>query len=349
MREQSFGHRPLRVSRVLGVLVFLGGLALLGGMLWQVGLAGVRASFQAMGLWVLPFLLLDGIAVLLHTVGWAACFQPHQLHLRLWQLGLVRMAGSAINRFTPTADIGGEVVKVVLLTAALPRAQALAAVIIDKASATLAQVVYLTLGTLYLTGHLPLPAGVQRGLRLSMGLILVGLGGFIAFQRYGLLSRLVRSLGYFNIAQARLHQLSQHLAPLDAHLVAYYTAHPWRFGQSLVLHFLAFAFDGIQTYILLCLLLGEQAPSFTQAIMVAIAVAALDQMFFFVPGSLGTLEAIRFTTLSALGVMPVYGLAFGLIARLQSLFWNGLGLLAYALCTHRAVLPQASRPTAPPP
>ncbi len=84
MRKQGFGHRPLRVSRVLGILVFLGSLALLGGMLWQVGLVGVRASFQAMGLWVLPFLLLDGISVLLHTVGWAACFQPHQPYLRLW-------------------------------------------------------------------------------------------------------------------------------------------------------------------------------------------------------------------------------------------------------------------------
>ena len=71
------------------------------------------------------------------------------------------MAGSAINRVTPTADIGGEVAKVVLLTAVLPRAWALAAVIIDKASTALAQVGYLTLGTLYLTGYLPLPAGVQ--------------------------------------------------------------------------------------------------------------------------------------------------------------------------------------------
>src|SRR5438128_8731254 len=120
MRKPGFGHRRLRISKVLGVLVFLGGLALLGGMLWQVGLAGVRASFQAMGLWVLPFLLLDGISMLLHTVGWAACFQPHQLPLRLWQLCLVRMAGSAINTATPTADIGGKVVKVVLRTAAPP-------------------------------------------------------------------------------------------------------------------------------------------------------------------------------------------------------------------------------------
>ena len=347
--RQVLGRGSMRLSRIMGGLVLLGGVALLGGMVWQVGLAGLRASFQALGPWVLPFLLLDSISMLLHTAGWAACFQRHQLHLRFWQLCLVRMAGNAINRVTPTADLGGEVVKVVLLTSALPRAQAVAAVLIDKASIALAQMGYLTLGTLYLTEHLPLPIGVQRGVRLSMGLIMLGLVGFIAFQRYGLLSKFVRGLGCFNIGQARLHHLSQRLAPLDAHLAAYYTAHPWRFGLSLLLHFMAFAFDGIQTYILLRLLLGESAPSFAQAIMVAVAVAALEQMFFFVPGSLGTLEAIRFTTLSALGVVQVYGLAFGLIARLQNLFWNGLGLLAYALCTHRAVLPPAPQPAAPPP
>lgn len=347
--RQVFEHGAIRLSRIMSGLVLLGGLALLGGMVWQVGLAGLRASFQALGLWVLPFVLLDGISVLLHTAGWAACFQRHQCRFRFWQLCLVRMAGSAINRVTPTADLGGEVVKVVFLTSALPRAQAVATVLIDKASVALAQMGYLTLGTLYLTEHLPLSVGVQRGVRLSMGLILLGLVGFVALQRYGLLSTLVRGLGCLHIGQARLYQLSHRLAPLDAHLVAYYTAHPWRFGLSWLLHFMAFAFDGIQTYILLRLLLGENAPSLAQAIMVAIAVAALEQMFFFVPGSLGTLEAIRFTTLSALGVGQVYGLAFGLIARLQNLFWNGLGLLAYALCTHRAVLPQAPRPAAPPP
>ncbi len=164
--RQVFGPGSMPLSRIMGGLVFLGGLALLGGMLWQVGLAGLRASFQALGPWVVPFLLLDSISLLLHTVGWAACFQRHQLRLRLWQLCLVRMAGNAINRVTPTADLGGEVVKVMFLTSALPKAQAVATVLIDKASMALAQMGYLTLGTLYLTGHLPLPVGVQRGVRL---------------------------------------------------------------------------------------------------------------------------------------------------------------------------------------
>jgi hypothetical protein len=176
-----------------------------------------------------------------------------------------------------------------------------------------------------------------------MGLITLGLVGFVALQRYGLLSKLVSGLGRLKLGEARLHGLSQRLAPLDAHLVAYYTAHPWRFGRSLLLHFLAFVFDGMQTYILLRLLVGESAPGLAQALMVAIMVAALEQMTFFVPGSVGTLEGIRFTVLSAFGVVQVYSVAFGLIARLHQLFWNGLGLLAYALCTRGALLQQGTR------
>jgi len=100
-------------------------------------------------------------------------------------------------------------------------------------------------------------------------------------------------------------------------------------------HVLALLCDAIQTYVLLELLLGAQAPGLARSLLVAVAVAALEQMFFFVSGSLGTLEVIRFTVLSAVGIAQIYGLAFGLVARLHNVFWNGLGLVAYALCTQR--------------
>jgi len=168
-------------------------------------------------------------------------------------------------------------------------------------------------------------------------LISLGLVGFITFQRYGLLSKLIHRLRRFNIGRARLDRLSQQLAPLEARLALYYTVHPWRFGCSLALHFIAFVFGNLQTFVLLRLLLGANAPSLTDAITVTVAIAALEQVFFFVPGSLGTLEGIRFTVLSGLGMAQVYGLAFGLIARLENLFWSGLGFCAYALCTRSSL------------
>ena len=81
----------------------------------------------------------------------------------------------------------------------------------------------------------------------------------------------------------------------------------------------------------------------------AIAVAAIEQMFFFVPGSLGTLEMSRFKTLSLLGVDDGHSVAFALIMRLHNLFWNGLGLLVYVLCTRTALVSKPIQPVASPP
>ena len=102
----------------------LGGLALLCSLVWQVELVELRRSVQALGLWLVPFLLLDSVSLWLHTVGWRAYFRPGQHGLHLWQLGLLRLAGSAVNWVTPLAGIGGEVVKILLLESTMPRAQA---------------------------------------------------------------------------------------------------------------------------------------------------------------------------------------------------------------------------------
>src|SRR5512134_519587 len=40
-----------------------------------------------------PFFLLEIIPDLLHTAGWAACFQGSQRPLRLWHLYSLRLAG----------------------------------------------------------------------------------------------------------------------------------------------------------------------------------------------------------------------------------------------------------------
>jgi uncharacterized protein (TIRG00374 family) len=333
----------MRVSKFIMGALLLGGIALLGWMVGQVGIRDLLASFQVVGFWLVPFFLLEIIPDLLHTAGWAACFQGYQRPLSLWQLYGIRLAGSAINQVTPTATLGGEVVKVLLLEPALPRAQATAAVVIDKASITLAQMCYLAFGLVYALGHLPLSSALRWALSLTISLISLGVLGFIASQRYQLLSKLVSQVSRLKCAPARLRQLSQHLAPLDAQLMAYYTTHPWRFGGSLLLHFIAFVCTGCKTYILLRLLLGHQAPGWVEALMVAMAVAALDQMFFLVPARLGTLEGTRVLVLSAVGITQVFGLAFGLIARLENLFWNGIGLLIYALCTRRTFLARSAR------
>lgn len=339
----------MRLSKVMTALFFLGGSGLLGVMVYRVGVSGLLESFRILGPWLPPYILLRVIPISLHTAAWAACFSKGQRSIPLWQLALVRQAGNTINQLTPTADIGGEVSKVILLEPVLPREQAMAVVVIEKGSTTLAKMIYLALGMLYLMQHLPLATELQVSLVLTIGLISLGLAGFIAFQRYGLLSRLVQSVARLGIGLKALQLVSYRLARLDEQLVTYYTRHPWRFVGSLGLHFMGYTFDVVKIYILLRLLLGENTPGFAEAIMVTVAVTALDQMFFFVPGGVGTLEGARFVVLSALGVAHVYGLAFGLVARAEQLAWSGFGILAYALASRLLSPPIAHQETKAPP
>ena len=326
----------MRIAKIVTWGFFLAGLALLGSLVWRVGLTDLRQSFEAMGLWLVPYFLLRIVPLLFHTAGWAACFSAQLPRMSLWRLAMVDRAGGTINQITPFATLGGEMVKVLLLEPTIPRQQGIASVIINKATRTLTNMFYVVLGTLYLIHSLPLSVEIQLALGCTVGLLFLGLIGFVATQRYGLLSKVLRSLGGLRLWQPMLQQLSQHLMPLEAQLTAYYTQSPRRFIHSLLLHFIAHAFNAVRTYILLRLLLGAEALTLTEGIMVEASVSALDQIFFFIPARIGTFEATRLLVLSTLGVAQIYGLAFGLIGRAEQLVWGGVGMLAYVLCTRRA-------------
>lgn len=313
--------------------MFFFGAFLLGGMLWSIGLPGIYESFRLMGPWIFPFLLLTGMANFIHALAWVPCFPGERLPIRFWQLYLAREAGAGMSNITPTTDVGGEVFKVLLLEPLLPRKLILAAVVIDKASISVAKMAYLSLGLAYLMHYLPLPWEVKLSLAITVGLISLGVLMFVAFQKYGVLARILPRLEDRGLGEKWVGWITRHLLPVEEELVEFYKQYPGRFVLSLSLHFSSYIFRIFRTYILFLLLLGADAPGFKEAAMVTVAVAALDQMFFFVPGRVGTMEGARYLVLTMLGATQAYGLAYALVSRVDQLVWSGVGLAAYGLCT----------------
>ena len=333
----------MQFSRCLVLVLFLLGFVLLGLMVRQIGFQGVAEGFDILGLWLFPYLLLNGILVVFDTAAWAVCFPKRPLPLRMWHLILVNLAGSAINNVTPTAAVGGEVVRVLLLEPFIPRDQTTASVVIKKASGAVEETLYSIIGLLYLAYHLSLPMPLRLSIGLSLGLIVLGVSGFLIFQYCGLLSKVVERLASINFFRNALMRLMPYVSSLDAHLTTYYAQHPRRFIASLALHVMEDFARIIKTYVLLLYLLGDLAPTLAKTAIITVAISTLDLLFFFVPGGIGTYEGARFIVLSALGVSQVYSLAFGLLARVDQLAWSGLGLLAYAACS-RYLLPQSRPP-----
>ena len=140
----------MRFSKLVMILSLLGGLALLGGMVWHVGLSGLLESFRAMGFWWRRICCCARFLPCCTPLVGPPVFRDRVYPSDSGTV-LVMRAGSAINQVTPSADIGGEIVRVLLLKPFLPQEQALAAVAIDKTSATMAHMLYLAFGML--TGH----------------------------------------------------------------------------------------------------------------------------------------------------------------------------------------------------
>ena len=57
----------------------------------------------------------------------------------------------------------------------------------------------------------------------------------------------------------------------------------------------------------------------------------IDAVFFFVPGSLGTMEAGNAYLFYLLGLNPGIGLSVGLLRRIRKLVWMGIGALVLYL------------------
>ena len=54
----------MRISKLIVWAFFLAGIALLCGLVWQVGIADLLISFQAVGFWIVPWILLESMPIL---------------------------------------------------------------------------------------------------------------------------------------------------------------------------------------------------------------------------------------------------------------------------------------------
>ena len=139
-------------NRGLQIGASLLGLGLFGFIFWKIGLTEVSQHLYSIG-WLAPLLLVPQSCVaLLDAKGWGCTMvnrtnQVSVARLSLLRLTLNRLAGEAINNLTPTANVGGEAVKVYLLrkygvTADVGAASVVAA----KTALTVSQVAFIVLG-----------------------------------------------------------------------------------------------------------------------------------------------------------------------------------------------------------
>lgn len=303
------------------------GILLLILLIWKIGLGALGRDLSQLGWGLVPFVLLEGVAALFYTLGWRCCLSPPHRSLPFFRLLGINLAGNSINYFTPTATLGGEVIKGTLLSMNHRGPEAATGVIIGKLSFALSQLLFVVLGSIFILWRIGLPAAGTIAMLTASSLLAAGIMGFLAVQKYGKLGAVVRWLVAHKVGGRPLQKAAQQITQVDQALQLFYKERPGDLPLSMFCHTLGMTCSILKTWYFLLLL--TDGPFFAAAGIWFLG-AWFDLLTFAIPLGIGVQEGTRVLAFKALGFSFGLGLTYGIALRLEQIFWAGVGLLIYA-------------------
>ncbi len=298
------------------------------GLVWLLGHTGLGPLWvqaKALGAGAIVFVLLAGVEHGLHAEGWGRCIAPGHAP-GFGRLFEAYLAGYSFSLLTPTAALGGDVLRASLLPRSIPATEAAASVTADRLACSVADAGLGALGVAILLGSGLLEPWHRAGLVAATMLFAVGIGGFFLVQRSG---RLAGAIGRHPlVARAGGARLAERLvrasADLDFRLRSLHLERPAAFRSSLAWNLAASCVGGVQVAVLLAFT-GSEAV-WWPATQIFLVGSALDLFAFFIPARLGVQEGARVLGASVAGIDPAVGLLLGLVLRVEQVLWAAVGL-----------------------
>jgi putative membrane protein len=329
---------PARPESTLGrnLLVLLG-VSLLVLLVYEVGTHQLLERFLDLGARA-PLILFPFCLITL-TDGWAWAYTlPRAGPTRpsIWTLIWIRLAGEAINNLTPTAYLGGEPVKAMLLNKrGIKGSSGTVSVVVAKTALTVGQIVFILLGIMLTLERFQVLDIDGRVVFVA----LCGAGaGFVAllvrWQRRGLFVKLARLAERFGLHGERVKSFAAMAPDVDRELGAYYRARGGDFARSTALHFLGWLLGTVEVKLMAELLLYP--ISWRDAFLIESLSQPLALASAVIPGSLGVREAGGVAIFRFLGLDESVGLALWLLRRLREAVFSVLGLLYLMRATGRS-------------
>ncbi len=315
--------------RWLNRLMLGAGAALLLALIFRLGPGAVLEQLRLLGwLWG-PLILLEGIGEALHTTAWSKCLARGHKGLSWIHVGMVRQAGMAFNYLTPTAHMGGEVIKGMLLGSLGDGVSAAASVIVGKLALVLSQLLFVSTGSVLALWSVPIPPAVMLAWALSTAMFFLGIGVFFWLQKRGKLGGVARVLERRGLGGTPVRKAARWLSVVDGHLESFHRERPGDLLKAMLWHVAGFSCGILQVWIFLASA-SQEGVLGTGAVIWFLG-AWMDLVGFLVPAGLGVQEGSRALIFDLLGMSGVSGLALGLVLRGTKGFWALVGLGCYFL------------------
>jgi putative membrane protein len=321
-RDPSAGSASAAASSAQIALAGLG-FVLLGVLIYQAGPRELLQHLVVLGWWAPIIFLPYAVSSAFDAAGWRATFV--RFRPALWLLYLARLVGETMNSITPTAYLGGEPVKALVLQRfGVPLTESATSVILAKTALTIAQIAFVIVGValFLLRGEIAVSS-----LPTLIALFLAGAAVtalLVILQRRGLVAFVARLLQRVFPRARLVARLAAEAPEIDRRLRSFYGARPRAAAVSVAFHFVGWLTGAAEVYVIM-LLIGHPV-----GVRDAVVIEALAQPMrlagILVPGTIGVQEAGGMVIFGLLGLPPELGLAMMLLKRVREIGFNLLGL-----------------------
>jgi uncharacterized protein (TIRG00374 family) len=307
-------------------LLLIVALGLFGSYIFKLGPATVWGVLASIGPWAPLILLPYFVVYIVDCLAWSQTLPMGRLSF-LTRFR-TRWAGESVNNLIPTAYVGGEAAKVVLLRPyGISAHDGAVAAIVSKTAQTVAQLFFIV-GASAVFFQL---AKDQPKLRLGILFILIGgvaaVGLLFWVQKIGLFRMFWGVLGAMPFRVRKLEERKAKLLQLDQTIFGFYCEHRGRFYRSTILYLCGWTLDTVEIY-LVAHLLGVPI-TWSQALVMEAFTGVAKALGMWLPGSLGVQESGIVLMGKLVGLPDAFVAAYALIRRARELVFAGIGMLLF--------------------
>jgi uncharacterized protein (TIRG00374 family) len=316
-----------RIGRIFEATLLPLGVAALAFLVWQIGPSGIVERLSHVRWWFIAIIAQEMVTHYANTAGLLACLPLDRRTLGFWYTAAARLAGESVNATMPTANVGGELLKISLLSRRAPVDRVTAGISAAYATQALAQMLFTMLALPFALPALDLPV-VMKGTIVSF--VVAGVIGTYVFAQmtiagsFGKIHGVLQRVG-LGKEGSRTHTATTRIddAARSSHL-----ADPRGFAISVLQFLVGWAWGVVEVAIIL------HAFGLEVDVLHCLAIESLssfvDAVFFFVPGQMGTRELGLAGITKMLGLGAPIGVSIGLLRRGRVLVWAAIGLLCLA-------------------
>jgi uncharacterized protein (TIRG00374 family) len=328
-KERLHKQKTGTFKRAAKIFLTLGGFLLLAYLVQKIGLGEIAANLNKFGYWFLLTCLLGTGWLFFQSLSWNIIQRILFRKVPLLKFFRIKVIGESLNTLLPSASIGGDAVRTMLVGKLLPLREGIPAILVDKTVEFIGGMVFMGTGLIlaFITGQVP-EAFMMPGI-LCVAVTLLGIALLIVIQFIGLNRMLLTATRLFPVWNRSIKSRQQPLQELDANLRYLYTQSSGRLMAAGLLHFLGRIMGAFEVWLILYVL--EVPLGFVDAVFIAAMVTVVNTIFFLMPGQWGVSEGAHALLLQSLGFHPGLGLSIGIIRRLRRLVFVGIGLIFFQL------------------